>query len=278
MDYFGLSSTLDENCRCTEHDHPGWHNAPEGCVCICGRDGNIVSGSYQSRRGSDIRSALSGIGHGVVDFVVGSLHDLQTAAVYMGSAELEMSLHERIQMIEAVEQSQANRMGAVEGWMMDMLSIDQSDTVYQSFRSKTTLGLEVGSLVAGGYGAVKGVVAFSQLAKAPTQVAKIAKLGTKQLKSGNGFFGNKGFELKNAKYQKVRNNPTTIQGRSYGGHALDQMQNRGFPPSVVEETIQSSVGVPNKVTGRMQFYDPVNNISVVTENGEVVTVVYGRLN
>ncbi len=38
---------------------------------------------------------------------------------------------------------------------------------------------------------------------------------------------------------------------------------------------QVNVGVPNKVTGRMQFYDPVNNISVVTENGEVVTVVYG---
>ena len=42
-------------------------------------------------------------------------------------------------------------MEAIEGWMMGMLSLDSSD-VYQSFHSKTTVGLEVGSLVAGGYG------------------------------------------------------------------------------------------------------------------------------
>ena len=53
--------------------------------------------------------------------------------------------------------------------MMDMLSIDESDTVYQSFRSKTTIGLEIGSLVAGGYGAVKGVMAFNKLAKMPAK-------------------------------------------------------------------------------------------------------------
>jgi hypothetical protein len=47
-------------------------------------------------------------------------------------------------MIDAVERSQAYQMAAVEGWMMDMLSIDESDAVYQSFRSKTTMGLEVG--------------------------------------------------------------------------------------------------------------------------------------
>lgn len=43
---------------------------------------------------------------------------------------------------------------------MDMLSIDESDSVYHSLRSKTALGLEVGSLITGGYGAVKGVVAY----------------------------------------------------------------------------------------------------------------------
>jgi hypothetical protein len=126
-----------------------------------------AAGSYRSKVGSNINSAISGISHGVVDFAVGSLHDLQTAAVYIGSAELEMSLNERIEMIEAVEQSQANQMGLVEDWMMDMLSIDESDSLYQSFRSNTTFGLEVGSLVAGGYGAVKGIMAFNKLAKIP---------------------------------------------------------------------------------------------------------------
>lgn len=56
------------------------------------------------------------------------------------------------------------------------------------------------------------------------------------------------------------------------------MQNRGFTSSIVEETIQNGTSVPNKVAGRMQFYDPANNISVITEDGKVVTVMYGRTN
>jgi RHS repeat-associated protein len=177
VDYFGFNSQLDPNCGCTQHGHPGWHNAPPGCVCICGRDGRseAPANSYRSKMGSDIKSVLGGIGHGVVDFMVGSLHDLQTAAVYIGSAELEMSLHERINMIEAVEQSQMRQMDAVGSRIMGMMAMDESNALYQSFRSKTTMGLEIGSLVAGGYGAVKGVIGFSKLARMPVQVTKISK-------------------------------------------------------------------------------------------------------
>lgn len=112
-----------------------------------------------------------------MDFVIGSIHDLQSAATYRGAAELEISLQERIQIIEAVEQSQANQMGKIEGWMMDLLSIDESDAAYHSFRSTTTTGLEIGSLIAGGYGAVKGVMAFNRLAKMPMQIAKLSAKG-----------------------------------------------------------------------------------------------------
>jgi hypothetical protein len=233
---------------------------------------------YRKKIGSNLRSAISGVSHGVVDFVLNSIHDLQTAATYMGAGELELNVRERVQIIEAVEQSQASRMATIEGWMTKMLSANPADPIYQGSRSTTTMGLEIGSLVTGGYGAVKGVMAFHKLARASQQVSKVSNLSAKILKSKNGFLGHKGFEIKNAKYQKVRNNPATIRSHSYSGHSLDQMQNRGFTPSVVEETIQSGIGVPNKVTGRTQFYDPVNNISVVTENGEVITVVYGRLN
>ncbi|NGX38597.1 MAG: hypothetical protein K1000chlam2_01771, partial [Chlamydiae bacterium] len=92
------------------------------------------------------------------------------------------------------------------------------------------------------------------------------------------FAGSKRAPLNYAPYQKVRNETAVIYGRKYTGHALDRMQDRGFMPSIVEKTIQSNVGTPNKVVGRMQFYDAVNNISVVTENGEVVTILSGRLN
>ena len=66
---------------------------------------------------SDIKSAICGVSHGVVGFVVGSIHDLQTAATYMGTTELEISLEERIHLIEAVEQSQADQMANVGNWM-----------------------------------------------------------------------------------------------------------------------------------------------------------------
>jgi hypothetical protein len=86
----------------------------KGCVCICGKNGSAyASGSYRSKIGSDIKSAICGVSHGVVDFVVGSIHDLQSTATYLGATELEISLQERIQMIEAVEQSQVNQMSKI---------------------------------------------------------------------------------------------------------------------------------------------------------------------
>jgi RHS repeat-associated protein len=287
VDHFGLTAEINEGwpacacghcersefCHCTGSDPT--HDIDK-CSCR-----GIFCNHKMARGfvtiGSKITSALGGISHGGIDFLVGSLHGLQTMASHLGLEGLELTLQERTLMIEAVERSQANQMAAVEAWMMNLMSIDASDAVYQSFRSGTTMGLEVASLVTGAYGAVKGVIGFSKLARTPAQVAKIARVSTKSLKSGNNFFGNKGFQLRNAKYQKVRNSPTTIQGRFYGGHALDQMQNRGFTPSVVEETIQSGVGMPNKIAGRIQFYDPVNNISVIIEDGEIVTVMYGRI-
>ena len=201
------------------------------------------------------------------------------ADVYMGAGELELTLQERVQMIEAVEQSQANRMKAVGGWVMDTLSIDESDAVHQSFRSKTTMGLEVGSFIAGGYGAVKGVVAFTKLARAPQQVAKVAKLSAKTMKGGNGFLGHKGFELKNSSFQPVRNKPATIQGRTYSGHSLDQMQNRGFTSSVIEETIQRGSHSIGKNPGTMAYYDSANDVTVILNTeGRVITVSYGDIN
>ncbi|MEK7339706.1 MAG: hypothetical protein AABZ92_03205, partial [Verrucomicrobiota bacterium] len=67
------------------------------------------------------------------------------------------------------------QLAAMGSHFMGMLSIDASDASYQSFRSKTTLGLEMGSLVAGGYGAVKGVMAFNRLARMPAQASRLIR-------------------------------------------------------------------------------------------------------
>jgi hypothetical protein len=44
--------------------------------------------------------------------------------------------------------------------------------VYQSFRSGTRIGLEVGALVTGGYGAVKGITKVARITRLPPAIAK----------------------------------------------------------------------------------------------------------
>jgi RHS repeat-associated protein len=77
-------------------------------------------------------------------------------------------------------------------------------------------------------------------------------------------------------YQPIRNDPTTIGETDYSGHAIDRMQDRGVMPSVVQNTIDTGVATPSRM-GTTVYYDPVNNVSVVTNaQGKVVTVKYGR--
>jgi hypothetical protein len=53
------------------------------------------------------------------------------------------------------------------------------------------------------------------------------------------IIGHYGWEIKCPPYQNTpRHTTTSIQNRIYSGHALDQMQNCGFVPSVVENTIR----------------------------------------
>lgn len=72
------------------------------------------------------------------------------------------------------------------------------------------------------------------------------------------------------------NAATEINGISYGGYALDEMQSEAFTPSVVQDAIQNgqaNVGA----SGRISYYRQANNITVITENGRVVTVSSGAL-
>ena len=90
-----------------------------------------------------------------------------------------------------------------------------------------------------------------------------------------GFLGSKGFELKNL--QAVRNTPEVIDGRNFSAHALDQMQNRGIMPSVVENTLKQGTSFPGNTAGTTGFFDAVNNVRVIvnSQNGTVVTVIRG---
>jgi hypothetical protein len=91
-----------------------------------------------------------------------------------------------------------------------------------------------------------------------------------------GFLGSRRAPLGNAPYQRLQNGDAVIGGRTFSGHALDQMRNRGLTPSLVENTIQTGIRSPDPIAGRLRHFDPVNKITVITEEGRVVTVIPGR--
>jgi hypothetical protein len=74
------------------------------------------------------------------------------------------------------------------------------------------------------------------------------------------------------------NAPGSVGGRDYTGHAFDQMQGRGIPPSAVENTIQNGTESAGNTSAETVFHDPANNLTVVTDtgSGRVVTVHHGR--
>ncbi|MEU9001145.1 polymorphic toxin-type HINT domain-containing protein [Streptomyces sp. NPDC048551] len=75
------------------------------------------------------------------------------------------------------------------------------------------------------------------------------------------------------------NEPATIAGRDYTGHAIDRLQERGLTPSVVENTIRVGERMPGKVAGTTAYYEAENHVTVITDTatGRVVTVSSGRI-
>ena len=71
-----------------------------------------------------------------------------------------------------------------------------------------------------------------------------------------------------------RNEPGQFNRVPYTGHAFDQMQNRGIPPSVVDQAITSGLPRLGNTPGTTRYYDPINNLSVIRDNrtGTVITV------
>jgi hypothetical protein len=89
---------------------------------------------------------------------------------------------------------------------------------------------------------------------------------------GGGPAGRRGAPIH---VQPGTNVATEINGVRYTGHAIDQMQGRGIPPSVVENTVrhgQRSAGYD----GATRVYDPTNDVTVILNpNGSVKTVYPG---
>ncbi len=81
----------------------------------------------------------------------------------------------------------------------------------------------------------------------------------------------------NPEYPSPRNNPTSISGRDYSGHAIDRMQERGFVPSVVENAIATGTQAAGNQPGTVVVTDAVNRLRVILDeaSGRVITVIPG---
>ncbi len=70
---------------------------------------------------------------------------------------------------------------------------------------------------------------------------------------------------------------TKIYNREYSAHAIKRINERGITPMIIENIIQNGKVTPDKIVGRLQHYDKINNITVVTssKSGNVITVFSG---
>ncbi len=80
-----------------------------------------------------------------------------------------------------------------------------------------------------------------------------------------------------APFGSAVNPPAYIEGQYYSADAVNAMQCRGIPPSVVQNTIENGEVILQPANGTVVFYDQVNNVSVAVNpnTGTVVTVFQG---
>ncbi len=68
------------------------------------------------------------------------------------------------------------------------------------------------------------------------------------------------------------NIPAVIDGRLYSGHAIDRMQGRGIPTSVVEDAVKNGTATPGKTPGTTRYRGANGTVVIVGQGGKVVTV------
>ena len=124
---------------------------------------------------SENKKKAAAAAHGTADFALETLHGIESGALAVGSSDLDLSFGERSGVFQSHSNLQEQRASSLSKFLMNRHGIDEDDAAYNSYRNGTRLGLEIGSFVAGGYGAVKGVIEFSKLARIPVQASRSLK-------------------------------------------------------------------------------------------------------
>ncbi len=179
----------------------------------------------------------------------------------------------------------------VQNIMQKIIPADQSSKAYQNSRmiSGATLdGIMLASLVYGGYSATANAARNLGLIKNfkinninanPLQSISRNISTSIEQKGSSNLMGSKRMQLQYAPFQKLSlNNPTTIDGINYSGHAIDKMQNTGILPSVVKNTLKKGIVRKGATAKSLQYFDKTNNISVIIDkkSGNIVTTFFGE--
>ena len=98
----------------------------------------------------------------------------------LGDSLMDFDLYERMAITNSFIENQEHRAASVETFVQKSFATDPFNPTYQSHRSVTKLGLEIGSLAAGGYGLVKGGFKLIQSSRhLPRASSLLSKEGSK---------------------------------------------------------------------------------------------------
>ena len=127
--------------------------------------------------------AVGGSIHGGVNFVTNQMCDLALICCSIGVNEMDDSFEDRRNFNDSFHQSQTKHMNHFDGFVCNSLCDDPNNKIYQSFRSYTTAGLEIGTCAVAGYGIAKGGILVARMAamagRAEKMGGKVAAQGVK---------------------------------------------------------------------------------------------------
>jgi hypothetical protein len=112
----------------------------------------------QSSIGNSLWNSVGGILHGAFDFGANQVYAFNSLCCMTGAHEMDFSQEERLDVIAAHAQWQADVASGVDSGIQQFLGVDPNSEAYQNSRYYSLLALETGACVSGVYGLTKGAV------------------------------------------------------------------------------------------------------------------------
>jgi len=139
----------------------------------------VASRIKENSRGAVVRTKA--IAHGTIDFGISTAHGIESLCHAVGTHDMDLDYRERLEMNINLNRSQWNREVIVASWIQEKLGVNPNDATYQKWRNRTHVGLEVASLVSGGYGLARGGVSIFKASRSWTVASRLASKTSRKL-------------------------------------------------------------------------------------------------